>query len=148
MKLSQHLFSETVWLDAPVRDKRTALRFIAEKISSHTQESAQILLENLLKRENVHSTSVGRGVAIPHCRLKNVKGGVVCGFLRPEAPVDFESFDRTPSDLIFMLISDEDRVADHLRILAKIARLCRTDTVRERLRSAKNPQEILNALCQ
>ena len=146
MDISLYLDSDSVWLDVPVRDKRAALRFLAEKAARKINVASHKVLEALSEREGVCSTATGKGVAAPHCRLKGLNAKVWCAFLRAETPLDFDSFDRQPTDLMFLIVSCENAGADHLRLLAKFARLAREERIRAALRAVQLPQEAVNVL--
>ena len=96
---------------------------------------ARVIFESVLQRERLGSTGVGQGVAIPHARLRGIRD-VTGFFARLKSPVDFESIDGRPVDLVFMLLAPEDAGAEHLKALARVSRLMRREDVRERLRAA------------
>lgn len=99
------------------------------------------IFDAVLQRERLGSTGVGQGVAIPHARLAGVSE-VVGVFARLRTPVDFESIDGRPADLIFMLIAPEDAGAEHLKALARVSRLLRREDVRQRLRAAPDGEAV------
>ena len=97
--------------------------------------------------ERLGSTGVGRGVAIPHGKL----GGLseIFGlFARLEQPVDFESVDSEPVDLVFLLLAPESAGADHLKALARISRLLREPAAIEKLRASKDDAALYALLTQ
>lgn len=106
----------------------------------------QDVFEGVLQREQLGSTGVGEGVAIPHFRSPAVRepAGV---FARLVEPVDFGAIDDRPCDLIFLLLTPEDAGADHLRALSRVARLFRQDSVRAALRKAQTVDAITSVLC-
>jgi nitrogen PTS system EIIA component len=89
----------------------------------------------LVHRERLGSTGLGRGIAIPHVKFKSLKT-IVCLFARLETPVDFESADGEPVDLLFLLLAPEHAGGDHLKALARISRLVREPAVLDQLRRA------------
>lgn len=101
--------------------------------------------EAVLERERLGSTGVGEGVAIPHARLENLTRPVG-GFARLLEPADFEAIDERPADLIFMLLAPTDAGADHLRALARAARMFRQERVRDALRLAQTEDAVLAIL--
>ena len=120
-----------------VNGKKQALQEIAAKAAILTGQSERAILEILLQREKLGSTGVGNGVAIPHGKL--AKLGQVFGlFARLERPVDFEALDGQPVDLIFLLLAPEGAGADHLKALARVARLLREAKVVTRLRETRD----------
>ncbi len=97
------------------------------------------------ERERLGSTGVGEGVAIPHARIESLSRPVG-GFARLLEPADFEAIDERPADLIFMLLAPTDAGADHLRALAKAARMFRQEAIRDALRGAQTEEAVLAIL--
>ena len=95
--------------------------------------SERAILEILLQREKLGSTAVGNGVAIPHGKLPKL-GRLFGLFARLERPIDFEALDGQPVDLIFLLLAPEAAGADHLKALARVARLLRDPEIARKLR--------------
>jgi PTS system nitrogen regulatory IIA component len=118
-----------------VNGKKQALQEIAAKAAELTGQGERTILEILLQREKLGSTGVGNGVAIPHGKLANL-GQVFGLFARLERPVDFEALDGQPVDLIFLLLAPEGAGADHLKALARVARLLRDPEVARKLRDS------------
>ena len=128
-----------------VNRKKQALQEIAAKAAALTGQSDRAILEILLQREKLGSTGVGNGVAIPHGKL--AKLGQVFGlFARLERPVDFEALDGQPVDLIFLLLAPEGAGADHLKALARVARLLREAEMVARLRASRDPDALYAVL--
>ena len=118
-----------------VNGKKQALQEIAAKAATLTGQNEKAILEILLQREKLGSTGVGNGVAIPHGKLPKL-GNVFGLFARLERPVDFEALDGQPVDLIFLLLAPEGAGADHLKALARVARLLRDPEVARKLRAS------------
>jgi PTS system nitrogen regulatory IIA component len=123
------------------------LQDLAQKASALTGIGAREILETLLQRENLGSTGVGRGIAIPHGRLAPLKS-IVSVFARLEEPIDFEALDEEPVDLIFLLLAPEHAGADHLKALARISRLLREPTTIERLRASRDRAALYSVLTE
>lgn len=114
-----------------VNGKKQALQEIAAKAAQISGYSEKSIYETLVQREKLGSTGVGNGVAIPHGKLPKLDR-LVGLFARLERPIDFESLDGQPVSLIFLLLAPEGAGADHLKALARIARVLRDpDTVRK-----------------
>lgn len=92
------------------------------------------VVEALIERENLGPTGVGHGIALPHARLESVKqvSGI---FLRLEKPIDFESTDRLPVDLVFALLAPKSAGVDHLKALALVSRTMRNADMCAKLRA-------------
>jgi nitrogen PTS system EIIA component len=97
------------------------------------------------ERERLGSTGVGEGVAIPHARIESLSRPVG-GFARLLEPADFEAIDERPADLIFMLLAPTDAGAEHLRALARAARVFRQERIRDALREAQTDEAVLAIL--
>jgi PTS system nitrogen regulatory IIA component len=122
-------------------DKKQALHALATKAEAATGASAHEIYAALLQRERLSSTSLGRGIAIPHVKLPAVQE-ITCLFARLEHPVPFESHDGEPVDLLFFLLAPEQAGGDHLKALARISRLVRDPATLEGLRNAKDVDEL------
>ncbi|WP_337996738.1 PTS IIA-like nitrogen regulatory protein PtsN [Oleispirillum naphthae] len=115
--------------------KKQALQLLAQKAADVTGLAEGDILEGLLDRERLGSTGVGNGIAIPHAKLTGIDRlyGI---FARLDQPVDFDSIDDQPVDLICLLIAPEGAGADHLKALARVSRLLRDKSICEKLRGA------------
>jgi PTS system nitrogen regulatory IIA component len=128
-----------------VNGKKQALQEIAAKAAELTGQNEKVILEILLQREKLGSTGVGNGVAIPHGKLAKL-GNVFGLFARLERPVDFEALDGQPVDLIFLLLAPEGAGADHLKALARVARLLRDPEIARKLRASNGAEAIYAVL--
>ncbi len=128
-----------------VNSKRQALQVVADIAARQLGLEADDILQALLEREKLGSTGVGMGVAVPHAALPGLDRmhGV---FIRLENPVDYESIDDMPVDLIFALLAPEDAGTEHLRALAKVSRVLRQKDLREQLRVIENNDAIYSLL--
>ena len=120
-----------------VNGKKQALQEIAAKAAALTGQSERTILEILLQREKLGSTGVGNGVAIPHGKLAKL-ANVFGLFARLERGIDFEALDGQPVDLIFLLLAPEAAGADHLKALARVARLLRDPEIARKLRDSRD----------
>jgi len=103
------------------------------------------LVTRLLERERLGCTGLGGGVAIPHCKLRDL-AEVVVAVASTERPVDFGASDGIPVTLIFLVASPADAAAPHLQALARISRLLRASGVVDDLRAARSPLELFGVL--
>lgn len=141
MGLSEFLSPEGVILNLHASCKREALSLLADKAAALTGAPAAKIRQALMEREQLGSTGVGRGVAIPHGKIDGI--GEIVGILaKLEQPVDFEAVDDQPVDLIFVLLAPTDATAAHLKALAKVSRLLRDEQVREALRGAETTEAL------
>jgi PTS system nitrogen regulatory IIA component len=95
----------------------------------------------LQERETLGPTGVGHGIALPHARLEDLKG-IVGVFLRLEKPIDYDSVDRQPVDLVFGLFAPKDSGVDHLKALALVSRTMRDQGVVSKLRANSDPSKL------
>jgi len=96
-------------------------------------------------QEKLGSTAVGSGIAIPHGKLARL-GHLFGLFARLDRPVDFEALDGQPVDLIFLLLAPESAGADHLKALARVARLLRDPETAHKLRESRDADAIYSVL--
>ncbi|WP_067732169.1 PTS sugar transporter subunit IIA [Novosphingobium naphthalenivorans] len=104
------------------------------------------VLERIVEREELGSTGFGRRIAIPHARISGL-GRPVAAFIRLEAPVEFDSADGMPVDLVFGLLSPEGAGATHLHALAAISRMMRDERMHEALLEAPGSEALYSLLC-
>ena len=116
-----------------VNSKKQILQELAAKAAELSGQSERTVLEILQQREKLGSTGVGNGIAIPHGKLPKL-GKLFGLFARLDRPVDFEALDGQPVDLVFLLLAPETAGADHLKALARVARLLRDADVARKLR--------------
>lgn len=117
------------------KTKKQALQELSARAADVTTLEPRMIFETLLQRERLGSTGLGRGIAIPHVKFKDLKT-IVCLFARLEEPIEFEAHDGEPVDLIFLLLAPEHASGDHLKALARISRLVRDPQMLESLRAA------------
>ena len=124
-----------------MNSKRQALQVVADLAARQLELDAGEIHHALLEREKLGSTGVGMGVAVPHAALSGLDRmyGV---FIRLESPIDYESIDDMPVDLIFALLAPEDAGTEHLRALAKVSRVLRQKDLRDQLRLLDKPDAI------
>ncbi len=128
------------------KDKIEAIKELVDyMVANKFVENGERFLSALAKRENLESTGIGDGIAIPHARTDAVKN-LVLAFARSNTGVDFSSIDGKPSHLIFVIASPEKKKSEYIMALAKLSRLLRKQSVREQLRKADNPEEIMNII--
>ncbi|MDQ0503451.1 PTS IIA-like nitrogen regulatory protein PtsN [Xanthobacter agilis] len=125
--------------------KKQVLQELAQHAAQLVDRDQREIFETLLQRERLGSTGVGNGIAIPHGKLPNL--AKLCGlFARLEKPIDFESLDGEPVDLVFLLLAPEAAGADHLKALARVARMLRDPDVVEKLRATRDATLMYNLL--
>jgi PTS system nitrogen regulatory IIA component len=142
MQIGDLLDRNAIALRVSAANKRKALAVIAEIAARNFNLDAGAVLDALTEREQAGSTGVGHGVAAPHARLEGLNRlrGV---FVRLDHPVEFDSVDDQPVDLIFALFAPKEASGvEHLRALARVSRLLRQAELREQLRQARTADAI------
>ncbi|GHB24914.1 PTS IIA-like nitrogen-regulatory protein PtsN [Pseudovibrio japonicus] len=145
MDLNELLRPEAVIANLKANSKKQALQELAERASEICGETERDIFDTLLQRERLGSTGVGNGIAIPHGKIVNLDGlhGL---FARLDKPIEFDSLDDQPVDLIFVLLAPEGAGADHLKALARVARLLRDADVASKLRATTDADAIYSIL--
>jgi PTS system nitrogen regulatory IIA component len=128
-----------------VNGKKQALQELAAKAAELSGLGERTIFEILMQREKLGSTGVGNGIAIPHGKLPKLNKlfGV---FARLERPIDFEALDGQAVDLVFLLLAPEGAGADHLKALARVARLLRDPDVAHKLRDSRDVEALYSVL--
>jgi PTS system nitrogen regulatory IIA component len=108
-------------------------------------QNERAIFDILMQREKLGSTAVGNGIAIPHGKMPGLTR-LFGLFARLDRPVDFEALDNQPVDLVFLLLAPEGAGADHLKALARIARLLRDPTVAHKLRGSHDAESLYAVL--
>ncbi|AMW34329.1 PTS IIA-like nitrogen regulatory protein PtsN [Haematospirillum jordaniae] len=137
MDITSLVSPESVVPCLKVTSKKQALQELARHAAQLTGLHERAIFDTLLERERLGTTGVGNGIAIPHGKMTALDRlyGV---FARLERPVDFESIDEQPVDLIFLLLAPECAGADHLKALARVSRLLRDRAMCEKLRATSS----------
>lgn len=147
MTISDFLAPADVIFDARAANKQQLLQELSKKAASNLGLQAEYIASELLKREDLGSTGMGRGVAIPHARLPMVKKpyGVMA---RLKPAIDFEAIDGQLVDLVFLLLLPAPPEADQLVALASVARKFKTDELLKQLRRVRNEFELYSAMIE
>jgi len=147
MALTDLLSPEAVLPALKVNGKKQALQELSAHAARLTGLDERDIFETLLQRERLGSTGIGDGIAIPHG--KPAKIDRLFGlFARLERPIDFEALDGQPVDLMFLLLAPENAGADHLKALARVARVLREPAMLERIRATRDPDALYALLTE
>ena len=127
--------------------KKQALQDLARRAAEITGQPERSIFEVLIERERLGTTGVGNGIAIPHGKLAGLDRlhGL---FARLERPIDYDSIDEQPVDLICLLLAPETAGADHLKALARVSRLLRDRSICEKLRGSDEADAIYALLTE
>jgi PTS system fructose-specific IIA component/PTS system nitrogen regulatory IIA component len=148
MKFSDFICKEAIRTQLKADEKEAVIRTMAKSLVEAKQINSkdfESIVEAILKREELGSTGIGRGVAVPHTKhasIDHLMGTVAVS----EEGVDFDSLDGEKVHLLFLLVSPPDRPGDHLRALENISRQLRDDTFCRFLKQAKTPADVWQLL--
>lgn len=134
MELSNILKPEAVRVISSASSKKRLLQELGDLAFSAYGINASATVEALLDRESLGPTGVGQGVALPHARMPELDA-VKGAFLLLEKPVDFDSVDRQPVDIVFALFAPEAAGVEHLKALALVSRTLRESAMCAKLRA-------------
>ncbi len=137
MPLNDIITSDAILPGLRVQSKKQAFHELSERAAAVSGLPARAIFDCVLQRERLGSTGIGSGIAIPHGKLPNIPQ-IVGVFGRLEKAIDFEAIDGAPVGLVFMLVAPETAGADHLKALARIARLLRDPALTAKLRASRD----------
>lgn len=147
MDLGDLIKPDGVLASVTAESKKELLLALAEKCKDAAGLEARQIYDALWHRERLGSTGLGKGIAIPHARIADLRA-IVCVFARLTEPIAFDAVDGEPVDLVFVLLAPEAAGADHLKALARISRLIREPQAIEKLRGAKSRGAIYSILTE
>ena len=145
--LSQLMRPELIALDVEASDKSELLEIMTGMLQSSgliDESGKKLLTERLEQRENLGSTCLGQGVALPHAPLESLAGPVIT-FCRLRPNLDFNPPEHTQTHIVLLLTGPREDPELHLQIISKICRMLKDDKFLSDLHSAANPQQVLDA---
>ena len=141
IKLSDIINQSNIFLLHNINSKKQLLNNISSMIEGHTNISKKEIFNLLLKKEDIENTSIGFGVALPNIKLSNIEHSIGI-FLKLNKPIDYNSIDNEPVDIIFLLISPTNDVPVHLNELAHISRFLTKKKTLQNIRAALDKETI------
>jgi len=147
MKLHNLLIRDMIIEELDSQDREGALKEMVNFLKKKKKVSKEKeLCEKLLQREELGSTAIGEGVAIPHCKMKGVKNPIILLAISKRS-VDFQSLDGKPSNIFFLVVSSPENPSLNLQILAAIASLVRkSGSLLKKILNAANISAILEII--
>lgn len=146
MKIIDHLSIDRIAVrDLRPGSKEEILTQVLEVFDFQGRSLKKRVLRELMEREGVASTAVGRGLAIPHARIKGVEE-ILLGMVISPGGIQFDALDKAPVKVFFVFISPQEKVKFHLRFLARLSRVLRNKELRERILNSRTPEEALQAI--
>jgi fructose-specific phosphotransferase system IIA component len=148
MKLSELLNEDKILFNVKFTNKEDAIKQMVDSLAGDPFiKDINAAKKSVLEREEIMSTGVGNGFAIPHTKTSAANGFVVV-FAKLAEPIDFDAHDGQPVNLIFLLIGKETMVSEHIKMLSRISRLMNNDDFRMKLIEASSKEEIINLLSE
>lgn len=142
MKILDILAPDAIIPDMQATSKPEALQELAGILAALHPEIDRVRLGTVLvEREQLGSTAIGEGIAIPHGKLPGVRN-VLAAFARSKKGIDFDSLDGGPTRLFFLLVAPEDSAGIHLKALARVSRLLKDKGFRDRLFAGETREEL------
>ena len=146
MTISALLTKDNIFIDTNITSKKRLLEFIANQSSSTIEEDEKNKLYcNLLDRERLGSTGLGRGFAVPHARMENLDEAFGV-FIKLNQAINFDAPDNIPVDLVFAIVIPEQATDQHLQILSALAKIFSQPDVCESIRQAESSEEIISLI--
>lgn len=145
IRLSDILTEATVRLDLPQKSKDAAIASLVDALANAgvVTDAAQ-MLSDIQDRERVMTTGIGGGIAVPHAQSRGATR-LAMALGRTAAPIEFDSIDERPVQLIFLVVGPEDR-SGFIRVLARISRLCYSGDLLRTLLHARTPAEVMDLI--
>lgn len=141
MELSKLLIPSAVRVVGHLTSKKRLFQELGEIAAQAYGMSAALTIDGLQERESLGPTGVGHGIALPHARLDDLTK-IIGVFLRMERPLDYDSVDRQPVDLVFGLFAPKESGVDHLKALALVSRTMRDPGICAKLRANTDPAKL------
>lgn len=145
MTISALLSKDRIFINTDITSKKRLLEFIASQASSQLSTEETRLYCNLLDRERLGSTGLGRGFAVPHARMADVDEAFGV-FIKLNQAINFEAPDNLPVDLVFAIVIPEEATDQHLQILSALAKIFSQQDVCESIRQAETSEQIVNLI--
>ncbi len=145
MKILDALQMEAILPELTARAKTELLEELSAPVAHLAGIKRNDLLRVLLERERLGSTGIGGGIGIPHGKLKDIDA-LYIGFGLSRPGVDFESLDGQPTHIFFLLVTPENAMGLHLKLLARISRILKNEPFREQLMQARTREEIFSII--
>ncbi len=148
MDINKLLSANTILVDLEIKKKDQLLNRMIDQLSSvFSEEDLEMVREAVFDREQIMSTGVGKGLAIPHAKTR-VASESYAVFARMGKPIEFNAIDGQPVGMIFLLVGPVDSNKLHIRLLSRISRLMNSASFRDKIMECSNSEEILDAITQ
>ncbi|HYE03889.1 MAG TPA: PTS sugar transporter subunit IIA [Planctomycetota bacterium] len=149
-RMSQVIVAKAFTKLPPDADKRAVITALVQALAQSRKinpENADEIIEGALAREQIGSTGIGHGIAIPHCRTTLAKS-IVCAFGTSETGIDFDSLDGESVHSVFLLLTPPDQKEQHLQLMKSFASQIRKEHFCEFLHQVRAPQALVDLLTE
>ena len=143
--ISELIKVENIIIGKNFSSKDKIIEFVSIYVEQKYDISKKIILKGLINREKKGSTAIGKGIAIPHCKIKNVKTPIII-FIVCNESISFVSPDNSKVDIFFFLLMPLDNNQKHLEILALLSEFICSEEIRNELRKSKTSHHVLNLI--
>jgi fructose-specific phosphotransferase system IIA component len=148
MKIADFLAEASIELNVKVETKAELIELLMDlAVKSGNVISKEDALKEIFKREDIMSTGVGKEIAMPHAKTNAVKSTVGALAILSE-PLDFDSLDKEPVTVAFLILGREDNVGNHLRVLSKVSRMFNNDGFKQKVHDSANTKEVLDTFAE
>ena len=147
MRISELLDKDSIIADLQAADKKGAIDELAKAAAAATQASDSDIAKVLMEREQLGSTGIGGGIAIPHGKLNSVEG-ISIGFALSRNGVEYDSLDGRPVHIFFVLLTPENSTGGHLKVLAQISKLLKMDQFKNQLLNAASADDVFSVITE
>lgn len=145
-KIADYICLETINLDLKSKNRNSVIRELYDNIKSTGKIKDEALgYKDVCLREEMGSTGIGKGVALPHAKTKAVDEVILTLGISKEG-VEYGSVDEESVKILFMFLCPEEKTQEYLKVLARISRWIREESFRERLLKAKSKEEIMEII--
>jgi PTS system nitrogen regulatory IIA component len=146
MQVAELLDLDHISCNTQSASKKRVLEQLSQLLAANQEKLSQNeVFDSLLSRERLGSTGLGRGVAIPHGRMKQ-NDTTITAFIKLQEGVDFDASDNQPVDLLFALLVPEEATEEHLQLLAQLARMFSDEELVNKLRASPDARSLLTAI--
>ncbi len=143
--INKILPASNVFLDMEVGSKKRVFEYVGILFENSHGIARSVIFDSLFAREKLGSTGLGRGVAVPHGRIKGLKQATGA-FVRLKEPIPYDAPDGKPVSLIFVMLVPANATDLHLQILSELAQLFSDKLLREKLATEADPAEVWNMI--
>jgi nitrogen PTS system EIIA component len=148
MQLTELITEDRIIPDLKAKDKKSVLEELAAALAKQEPSVDKgVLLKVLIEREQLGTTGIGEGVAIPHGKLSNIRRPLI-SFGKSKHGLDFDSMDGQPTFLFFLLVAPDNTSGIHLQLLAKIAKMLKNSSFRKKLIRAEGAKALYQTIIQ